>query len=141
MKRLADLHGLLLGHITTIEATYHIARSAIELGIPGDFVECGVFAGAQSAAMARAITDCNDQYWHDQWRESEQKPSEGRRVHLFDSFTGIPEPGEHDVDMRNANHHAGAACCSLDQVKAYMRLWKIPDELLVYWPGLFETSM
>ena len=39
----------------TVQASYDIARLAIERGVPGDFVECGVFGGAQCAAFARAI--------------------------------------------------------------------------------------
>ncbi len=146
MKRTEDLHGVLLGHITTIEATYQICRNAIELGIPGDFVECGVFAGAQSAAMARAIQDSwsnNPAAWvgHGSTLRLLDLPSGTRRVHLFDSFSGIPEAGPHDRDYTAGGHKAGASACSLEQVKQYMAGWKIPDELLVYHPGLFEDTM
>src|SRR3990167_9889425 len=69
----------------TVAASYWLARMWCAEGIPGDFVECGVFCGAQCAAMARAIMDAGD-------------PT--RKVHLFDSFQGIPRAGVHDNDIR-----------------------------------------
>lgn len=44
----------------TLSATYGIAKMLIEEGVPGDFVECGVFAGSQVAAMAKAMLDTGD---------------------------------------------------------------------------------
>ena len=69
----------------TVYASYDIARMAIERGVPGDFVECGVFGGAQCAAMARAIYDeaCKDE-WSDQFSSEPLRPY-SRRVHLFDA--------------------------------------------------------
>jgi hypothetical protein len=131
VKRLEDLHEHVLGHITTIEATYHIARMAIELGVPGDFVECGVYAGAQSAAMARAIID---QPRHPQYGGA-------RRVHLFDSFAGFPPFSEHDIDLRGGGWKAGDSACPLKDVQANMKRWGIPDELLVYHAGWFDETM
>lgn len=135
MNRTSDLQAVLLGHPSTIEATYEIAKMAIELGIPGDFVECGVFAGSQSAAMARAIMD--------NWKANANPcfPRPERRVHLFDSFIGIPASGPEDRDYNAGGHQPGTAACSLEQVKAYMRRWEIPDELLVYHEGLFADTM
>lgn len=135
MERLRDLTGVLLGHITTIEATYEIAMSALRLGIPGDFCECGVFAGAQSAAMARAILD------HDYDVDLGADVTEKRRVHLFDSFQGIPAAGPEDNDYRAGGHQPGTAECSLGQVKAYMKGWGVPEELLVYHEGLFRHTV
>lgn len=63
-----------------LEATYDAATTVIAGGIPGDFVECGVAEGGCSALMAMvAKTD----------------PS-GRRMWLFDSFQGLPDPTAED---------------------------------------------
>jgi hypothetical protein len=110
----------------TLLATYDLAQSVIKRGIPGDFVECGVFGGAQCAVMARAImkADCG-----------------GRRVHLFDSFEGVPAAGPNDVDFACGGHAAGVSKCSLEGVKQHMEEWGIPDELLVYHPGWFADTV
>ena len=124
---LEDMQGVLLGNPSTLQASYDIARLVIERNVPGDFVECGVFAGAQSAAMAKAI-ECLGPIACD------------RHVHLFDSFEGGPAPGLEDEHF-NLHHKAGFSACSLDQVTEYMRIWRVPHELLVYHPGWFEDTM
>ena len=127
IHRVADLaERVLLGNLTTIQATYQIAQAAIDSMIPGDFVECGVFAGAQSAAMARAIMD---RHWA------------VRKVHLFDSFQGIPEPGEHDGNLKQTGVKAGDACRALHLVQGYMREWNISESVLVYHPGWFADTL
>lgn len=126
----SDLTWAALSSKETVLASYQIARAAIAAGVPGDFVECGVFAGANAAAMARAI----------QSFVPTAIPSElpNRRVHLFDSFTGVPERGPHDDKWE---HPAGVSACSRAQVEEYMQLWKIPSELLVYHEGLFADTI
>jgi O-methyltransferase len=111
--------------------TYDICRMALERGIPGDFVECGVYAGASSAIMARAILD--------QSEEDEYDYGSLCRVHLFDSFEGIPLAGPEDSEL--AHKPSGEAKCLLEDVKKNMRDWGIPDELLVYHPGWFEDTV
>ncbi len=120
----------------TLLATYDLARSVIERGVNGDFVECGVFGGAQCAVMARAIMECRDNTSSD-WAFRVM----GRRVHLFDSFEGVPAAGPHDHDFAAGGHKAGVSVCSLDAVKAHMEEWGIPDDLLVYHPGWFADKM
>lgn len=126
-----------LGHRSSQQQTYDLARLVLQRGIPGDFVECGVYAGASCALMARAIIDdyeldrrcitTPEAFSSERWS--------GPHVHLFDSFTGIPAPGPHDVELQ-ANV-GGESACSLQEVKANMEAWGIPDELLVWHPGFF----
>lgn len=122
----------------TLQASYDVARLAIERGIPGDFVECGVFAGAQCAAMALAIYEHEGQI---SGTTSEWSQRGTRRVHLFDSFAGVPEPGQYDQDWVKGGHKPGTSAALLEDVKANMLEWGIPDELLVYHPGLFDDIM
>jgi hypothetical protein len=42
---------------TSVEQTYDAAKAAVVRGVPGDFVECGVYAGAQAAIMAGALLE------------------------------------------------------------------------------------
>ena len=108
----------------TTEATYTLARSVVEQGIPGDLVECGVYAGAQCAMMARALMDLG---------------VKDRRVHLFDSFEGIPVAGEQDDELKGKP--AGISACSLEDVQANMRKWKIDPDVLVYHKGFFHDTV
>lgn len=48
--------------------------------LPGDLAECGVYKGATAYLMCRSVQGTN------------------RRVHLFDSFEGLSEPGKVDGD-------------------------------------------
>jgi hypothetical protein len=80
--------------------------------------------------MARATMDAS----------KEARPL--RRVHLFDCFSGIPAPGPHDTDIEPGMHEAfqNQTSCSLEDCQRHMRDWGIPDELLVWHPGLFEHT-
>lgn len=122
-----------LGHRTSQESTYDLARVVLARGIPGDFVECGVFAGSSVALMARAIMDHTEEFGG-----FTNAVNGGRRVHLFDSFDGIPTPGPHDDP---AQVREGEARCSLANVKNNMKRWGIPDELLVYHVGDFRETV
>ncbi len=137
------LTGHKLGYRATLHSTYMLACDAIERGLPGDFAECGVYAGAECAVMARAIMDCEG--WHASDDINEPKKwfyQEGsRRVHLFDSFQGIPQPGPEDHELTQAGNPAGDASCPMADVQKNMRAFGIPDELLVYHPGWFEDTM
>lgn len=106
----------------TVQASYDIARLAIRRHVPGDFVECGVFAGGQVAAMAWATMDCASQ----------------RVLHLFDSFSGVPAPGPEDIGWM---HPEGLSACSVEQVKAHMEEWGIDSSMLRFHVGLFEDTI
>lgn len=59
---------------------YRLAESAEKQKIPGAFAECGVWKGGCSAVMAFIA----------------KKYLSGRKLWLFDSFEGLPEPTEED---------------------------------------------
>jgi len=120
----------------TLLATYDLARNVIERNVPGDFCECGVFGGAQCAVMARAIMQLDSSVSGSVGQRLTWTPN--RRVHLFDSFEGIPAPGPHDTEWIAAGHAEGTSVCTLEAVKQHMAEWGIPEELLVYHPGMFE---
>ncbi len=120
----------------TLEATYDIATALIAHEIPGDFVEAGVYAGAHCAIMAAAIRRYTA-YGTEEERECALK----KRVHLFDSFAGIPPHGPNDIEFRESGYKGGESACSRQQVEANMKAWGIPSELLVYHKGLFEQTI
>lgn len=130
-----------LGWGQTAEATYDIARLTLERGIPGDFVECGVYAGASSALMARAIVD----YWESQagmkWGAIDALWS-GPRVHLFDSFEGMPAAEPVDEECYQVHgEKTGMAKVPLDQVKGLLKSFELPEELFVFHAGWFDVTI
>lgn len=50
--------------------------------IPGDIVECGVWSGGSMLRVALALMHCGDA---------------SRRVHLYDTFAGMPRPDTIDA--------------------------------------------
>jgi hypothetical protein len=135
-ERTKDIAGLALSAAGTVAASYDIARLAIDSGVPGDFVECGVFAGAQAFAMARAILDS------DVYRTRKRNGLATRhRVHLFDSFVGIPAAGPEDKEFLDQGHEPGLSRCSVDELLGYADQFGIPRELLVIHEGFFEQTL
>lgn len=103
-------------------ASYYNARMLLDLDIAGDFVECGVFAGAHIAMMYRAIVDSG-------------KPE--RKIHLFDTFDGVPPGTVEDGDCGVI----GQARCSLADVKDYTASWNVGGNLLEFHEGMVEETL
>ena len=62
-------------------ALYNAAKYVSDRGIPGDFAECGVWKGGSCMLMALALLETG---------------TSDRRIWLYDTFTGMPEPGDND---------------------------------------------
>lgn len=60
------------------DATRYIVRAQI----PGDIVECGVWRGGSMMAVARTLLEIGDT---------------ARELFLYDTFEGMPQPGEKDI--------------------------------------------
>lgn len=133
MQSLEQIGSRALSTTETLRATHGIARMLIQQGVPGDFVECGVFAGSQVAAMALAIVEAGET---------------GRKIHLFDSFIGIPKAGPKDNIIRSlvggTNGElvtSGVSACSRSDVRAHMKEWGVPSDLLIYHEGWFQKTV
>lgn len=79
--------------------------------VPGDIAELGVFRGGS----ARLICEVKGK----------------RDLHLFDTFAGLPKPGEFDPDFRE-----GGFASSLEDVKKYLA----PQTGVHFHPGFFPDS-
>ena len=118
-----------------IDHTASLVEDALRNEIPGDLVECGVFAGAHPAVMARVLMDAG---------------VTSRMVHLFDSFKGIPYASKgdgHDVTamlgpIRDGRlKSTGVSSCAIGTVKKNMQKWGIDPSLLVYHEGWFQNTL
>ncbi len=65
-----------------IEAVKYVLKNNIE----GDIVECGVWKGGSMMAIAKTLISENDT---------------SKRLYLYDTFDGMSEPTEEDMDMQN----------------------------------------
>lgn len=118
----------------TVYNSFGLAEDMILKNVEGDFVECGVFAGTQVAAMSHAI----------------QKHNSKKKVHCFDSFEGIPMAGKHDIEIRGcigkpteegALKTTGVSACSLEQVRAHLKEWGFPMEYFHFYKGWFQNTV
>ena len=117
-----------------ISATEYISRA----GIPGAFVESGVWLGGSSMAAARTLVGLGDT---------------SRELYLYDTFEGIPSPGEHDglighdVDIKELwdSENAGGGAAWLDapveKVRANMVSTGYPSERLHLVPGYVQDTI
>lgn len=120
----------------TLLNTVLLAERAIRDEVPGDMAECGVYAGAQPALMADAMMRL--------------EPDGARRVHLFDSFAGIPEAGPRDDESITGCIgpsklgrliSSGVSVCTLENVRRNMNIWGIDPARLVYYKGWFQETV
>lgn len=96
-------------NISVLELTEQLCNDAVKNGIEGDFAECGVGYGAHGVIM----NEC----------------SKGHKVYLFDSFEGIPEHSDLDIEFTQSHgsmsgdqrKSSGITVCSVDAVVETMR--------------------
>lgn len=109
-------------------------KYVVEAGIPGDFVECGVWRGGSSMAIALKLIDlgCTD-----------------RRIWLYDTFSGMTEPELSDVNFRGNSatdkmsqpEYVDLLSASLDAVKSNMRSTSYPEEFMRFVVGDVEATL
>ena len=80
LKQYADLA---YANHDTIQNTYDCAMAAINKGIEGVFVECGVAAGSQIGVMGHVCRLTGDK----------------RKIYAYDSYEGIPLAGPNDTEQ------------------------------------------
>jgi len=113
-------------------ATRYITRHHI----PGDIVECGVWRGGSMQAAALTLLSLGDTHRH---------------LHLFDTFEGMPPPG--DLDLRKdgrpaedllaekGKQHKVWAVATLDDVQAGMAQIEYPQTQVHYHAGMVEETI
>jgi O-methyltransferase len=107
---------------------YDLADQANRRQIPGDIVECGVWNGGSAAIMGAASM-------------SEPFQKELRTIWLFDSFQGLPPPGEKDGDLERQNYFSGWNKGNVILVREVFEKIGYPSEKLKIVPGWFDETL
>lgn len=98
--------------------------------IEGDFVECGVWKGGNIFGIIEYLKFHN---------------IENRKVWLYDTFEGMTEPGNFDIDLNNnkaKDIFKSVICYSpLDEVKALMNISEFNKENLIYVVGDINETL
>jgi hypothetical protein len=119
-----------------VQAAVDAARYVNDYQIPGSIVECGVWRGGSSMAMALALIERGDV---------------SREMFLFDTFEGMPPPTELDKDFHGSpaldqllsTPKEAAVWChaTLDDVRANMGRTAYPADKLHFIRGQVEQTI
>lgn len=118
-------------------ALYKAIQYLVVHDIPGDIAECGVWRGGSVMLAAMALTHFGDT---------------SRKIHLFDTFDGNPEPAPVDLDWDGNNPHRAWATLreqgkkwgfggSMDIVRENILQTGYPEDHFVFVPGLVEETL
>lgn len=117
-------------------ATFTLVEQLLQAGIPGDFAECGVWAGAHPAIISYLLR---------------KHGVTGRKIHLFDSFQGIPQATVDDsIEVRRTYgvrsnldllRSSGISSCSVERVREFFTEWGVDDSMMVFHVGWFQNTL
>ncbi|MBE3092251.1 MAG: class I SAM-dependent methyltransferase [Actinobacteria bacterium] len=127
--------------MTSIERMYALYKAVeyiVNLKIPGDFVECGVWKGGSSMVMAYTLLKMKET---------------NRKIYLYDTFRGMTKPTEKDRRISDSlsmiekwgklqrNNYTNWAFSSLNEVKNNMSSTGYPLKKIVYIEGKVEDTI
>lgn len=87
--------------------------------LPGDFAECGVYKGGSAFIICQALTAA---------------PRNGKTLHLFDTFSGMPELANDDPCGLKQGHFGDT---SLELVREYLQDFRF----VTFHPGLIPDTL
>jgi hypothetical protein len=106
----------------------YCAETVIREGVPGDFIETGVWRGGSCIFMrailaAHGVTD--------------------RKVFVADSFEGLPKPDaeKYASDEGDKHHEYQALAIPIEEVKSNFKKYGLLDEQVVFLKGWFKDSL
>ena len=123
-----------------MQGLYRAVKYVVERNISGDIVECGVWQGGSSMLAAIALLEFGEPQ---------------RSLYLYDTFEGMTEPTEHDVDYKGnvarelldaeQNRDDGQdnvwAYASLDIVKRNLQSTGFTEDQLTFIKGPVEETI
>lgn len=100
----------------------------IEKGVPGDFIETGVWRGGACILMRGILKAYGDT---------------GRRVWVADSFAGLPKPdaAKYRADKGDKHHKRAMLAVSLEQVKENFSRYGLLDGQVQFLKGWFRDTL
>ena len=115
------------GETGTLRRLRELAQRAIDQGIPGDFIETGVWRGGCCILM-RGVLAANS--------------ISNRKIYVADSFEGLPPPKPElfPAEMGSTFHTVPELAISLDQVKANFDRYGLLDDQVVFVKGFFNNT-
>ncbi len=111
---------------------YKAIQYTVNGNISGDIVECGVWRGG--SAMLAALTLIEKKQTH-------------RKIYLYDTFEGMPEPTNKDIDIHGVPYSSlwkkekDLLTVSLDEVKENMNATGYPIENIIFIKGMVEDTI
>jgi hypothetical protein len=127
--------------MTSVERIFALINAVVYVcrnNLPGDFVECGVWKGGSSAAIAKTLVHLN---------------VTDRKLWMYDTFDGMSSPTESDVDFQghtadqllqqqDVAQSASVWCRSpLEEVKSTMRSTGYPMDRIHFVQGKVELTL
>lgn len=105
-----------------------VTSAAIEAGVPGDFIETGVWRGGACILMRAILKAYGDT---------------DRTVFVADSFAGLPEPDaeKYTADAGDTHHSVDVLAVSLKQVQANFDVYGLRDEQVRFLKGWFKDTL
>lgn len=125
--------------MTSIERMYALYKAVMHVSrnsIPGDIVECGVWKGGSAMLMAMTLLARGDV----------------RDIYLYDTFAGMSEPSEMDVDYMGKKaldfwwgvgkySKWDSTIVSMEEVQSNIAAINYPSERLHYIEGKIEDTI
>ncbi len=108
-----------------LENLYRRVLDANRLELPGVIVECGCWHGGSGAIMGAACLDSKHP----------------RELWLFDSFQGLPPPGDKDGQYEHDFFYDGWCKGDTDKVRQIFRRVGVPLDWLKIVPGWFQDTL
>jgi O-methyltransferase len=124
--------------MTSLERVYALfqaVRHVVRQGIAGDIVECGVWKGGSMIAAIETLKHLG-------------RPD--RQLWLYDTFEGMPPPGEEDVQYDGITAEARLAAApassmrfgaTLEEVRSAISATGYPDRLIRCVQGMVEQTL
>lgn len=105
-----------------------LCSDVIARGVPGDFIETGVWRGGACIYMRAILKAFGDTQ---------------RRVWVADSFEGLPPPkaDTYAADKGDKHHLVPALAISLEQVQDNFRVYRLLDDQVRFLKGWFSQTL